>query len=340
MKKIFAGLLALVCSAALAQNYPSPTYNNVTSQGTASLNNATVSGAFTATGTFTATGKVGLPNLAAQAANTIIGNATSSSATPTAITVAGCNGAAQALQWTNGSGFQCNSSIATSGANANITSLSGLTTALSVAQGGTGRQTLTTHGILVGEGTAAINQLAVGTTGQVLVGSTGADPAFGTSVAGLTFTSAITPQTTGGIIGTTLADNANAGSVGEYNVHSTQNTALTSGTTTNCDSVSLAAGDWDVTGIVTTNPAGTTTTSSVTAGVNTTSATFGTLATGVSNAGQLIGVSVAGGIAVSVAAPVTRVNVSTGTTVYLVCNATFATSTMQASGAIRYRRVR
>jgi hypothetical protein len=61
--------------------------------------------------------------LAAQAANTVVGNATSSSASPTAITVTGCNGAAQALQWTNGSGFGCNSAIATSGANSNITSL-------------------------------------------------------------------------------------------------------------------------------------------------------------------------------------------------------------------------
>ncbi|WP_146126335.1 hypothetical protein [Burkholderia multivorans] len=180
MKKLFAAVLALLFAAtALGQSYPSPTYNNITSQGTASLNNATVSGAFAATGTFTATGKVGLTNLAAQAANTVVGNATSSSATPTAITVTGCNGAAQALQWTNGFGFQCNSGIATSGANANITSLSGLTTPLSTAQGGTGTTSTTGTGSVVFSasptltGTATVaNLTATGTltgfTGRLL----------------------------------------------------------------------------------------------------------------------------------------------------------------------------
>jgi hypothetical protein len=76
--------------------------------------------------------------------------------------------------------------VAASGANSDITSLSGLTTPLSVPQGGTGRATLTSHGVLLGEGTSAINQTAAGTAGQALVsGGAGADPAFGiTSVIG------------------------------------------------------------------------------------------------------------------------------------------------------------
>lgn len=86
----------------------------------------------------TSLGSIPLSSLQTQAANTVVGNATGSTATPTAITVTGCNGAAQALQWTNGTGFGCNSTIATSGANANITSISGLSTALSIGQGGTG----------------------------------------------------------------------------------------------------------------------------------------------------------------------------------------------------------
>jgi hypothetical protein len=158
---------------AFGQSYPSPTFNNITSQGTATLNNATVSG------TFTATGKIGLASLAAQAANTVVGNATGSSASPTAITVTGCNGAAQALQWTNGSGFGCNSGIATSGANANITSLSALSTALSVAQGGTGAATLTANGVLFGNGTSAVSATSVGTSGQVLTSNgAGVAPTF------------------------------------------------------------------------------------------------------------------------------------------------------------------
>jgi hypothetical protein len=119
-------------------------------------------------------------NLAQAGANTLLGNATGSTASVTAISVAGCNGAAQALQWTNGSGFQCNSSIATSGANANITSLSGLTTPLSVSQGGSGLATRTAHAVQVGNGTGAITQVAPSTAGQALI-SAGAssDPVWG-----------------------------------------------------------------------------------------------------------------------------------------------------------------
>lgn len=50
---------------------------------------------------------------------------------------------------------------------------------VAVADGGTGASTLTDHGVLVGSGAGAVTALAVGTTNQVLVGSTGADPAFG-----------------------------------------------------------------------------------------------------------------------------------------------------------------
>lgn len=59
-------------------------------------------------------------------------------------------------------------------------SAAAITTPVTVANGGTGRTTLLAHGVLVGEGTSAIAQLAVGTNGQVLIGATGADPAFAT----------------------------------------------------------------------------------------------------------------------------------------------------------------
>ena len=49
-----------------------------------------------------------------------------------------------------------------------------------VEEGGTGAQTLTDHGLLVGSGTSAVTALTVGTNGQVPVGSTGADPVFAT----------------------------------------------------------------------------------------------------------------------------------------------------------------
>jgi len=56
-----------------------------------------------------------------------------------------------------------------------------LTTDLAVTHGGTGASTLTDHGVLVGSGTGAITALGVGTTGQVLQGSTGADPVWSTA---------------------------------------------------------------------------------------------------------------------------------------------------------------
>ncbi|MBS0626524.1 MAG: hypothetical protein JSS32_10790, partial [Verrucomicrobia bacterium] len=50
----------------------------------------------------------------------------------------------------------------------------------SVSGGGTGRSSLTSHGVLLGEGINAVNVTAPGTNGQLLIGSTGADPLFST----------------------------------------------------------------------------------------------------------------------------------------------------------------
>jgi len=51
---------------------------------------------------------------------------------------------------------------------------------LGVPTGGTGLTTITDHGVMVGSGVGAVTPLAVGTNGQLLVGSTGADPVFAT----------------------------------------------------------------------------------------------------------------------------------------------------------------
>jgi hypothetical protein len=56
------------------------------------------------------------------------------------------------------------------GANSDITSLSGLTTPLTVAQGGQGSATLADGGLLVGAATAPIEVVAAGATTEVLVG--------------------------------------------------------------------------------------------------------------------------------------------------------------------------
>jgi len=57
---------------------------------------------------------------------------------------------------------------AKSGANSDITSLTGLTTPLTVAQGGTGAATLTSNNVLLGNGTSAPQVVAPSTSGNVL----------------------------------------------------------------------------------------------------------------------------------------------------------------------------
>ena len=62
-----------------------------------------------------------------------------------------------------------NLSAAKSGANSDITSITGLTTALAPSQGGTGATTLTANNVVLGNGTSAVQFVAPGTNGNVLV---------------------------------------------------------------------------------------------------------------------------------------------------------------------------
>jgi hypothetical protein len=76
-------------------------------------------------------------------------------------------------------------SKANAGANSDITSLSGLTTPLSVAQGGTGASTLTAENVILGDGTSAVKFVAPGSSGNVLTSNgttwTSAAPTGGTA---------------------------------------------------------------------------------------------------------------------------------------------------------------
>ncbi len=75
-----------------------------------------------------------------------------------------------------------------------------------VAEGGTGAVTLTDHGVLLGSGTGAITPLAAASTGQTLMGSTGADPSFTGSPS---FSGSVTAAT--GLANTTGAVTINSG---------------------------------------------------------------------------------------------------------------------------------
>lgn len=309
MKRILPALFFLACSAANAQFVQgqiltaaqlNAAFANVlatsggtltgplTVQGNTVVNNLTVNG------TFTAPGALSPSSLAPQIPNSVIGNVSSNTQSPSVVGLPSCASNTNALIYTNGAGFTCNTNI-------NASTLGGQIFA------------------------------APGPIGSS-VASTGA---FTT----LSASSAISPSQTAGIVGTTTNNNANTGSVGEFVTTSTLATSASSGVLLNATSMSLTAGDWDVTGVIQTNPTGTTTQQFVAAGISVTSAAFGTIASGFNNIAGMITGTLAG-VSVNMSAPVTRISIASTTTVYLVAQSNFGISTMTVSGFIRARRVR
>jgi hypothetical protein len=67
---------------------------------------------------------------------------------------------------------------------------SDVTGTLAVGNGGTGATTLTSNGVLLGNGSSAISATAVGTNGQLFLGITGSAPAFATMSSDATITNA------------------------------------------------------------------------------------------------------------------------------------------------------
>jgi len=125
------------------------------------------------------------------------------------------------------------------------TSSSALTAGtLPVAAGGTGATTLTLNGVLYGTGTTAVGATSAGTTGQVLIATTGSAPSWGsipTTAAVTSFsagTTGLTPSsaTTGAITlaGTLATGNGGTGlttfTAANNAIYSTSSSALTAGT--------------------------------------------------------------------------------------------------------------
>ncbi|OGT30405.1 MAG: hypothetical protein A3E87_01595 [Gammaproteobacteria bacterium RIFCSPHIGHO2_12_FULL_35_23] len=115
---------------------------------------------------------------------------------------------------TNGSGVPSISSTLPTAVQDNITRCGTIVsgtwdaTAIAVTAGGTGAETLTNHGILLGQATSAITGVTL-TNGQVLIGSTGADPVASTLTAGDNIT--ITPGA-----GTIIIASTSPSSLGQY----------------------------------------------------------------------------------------------------------------------------
>ena len=155
----------------------------------------------------------------------------------------------------------------------------------------------------------------------------------------VTFANAIVPNNTSGIVGVTDGSNANAGVVGEYisSIVLPTSTGLTSVTPTNATSISLTAGDWDVSGCLSFDYAGTTVPSYVYGAISTTSATL----PGITNpTSMFFQGTITTGSETNFVVPTLRINITTTTIVYLVGQCYFTTSTAGFGGFIRARRVR
>jgi len=239
-------------------------------------------------------------------------------------------------------------SAAASGTNSDIKSLTGLTTPLSVAQGGTGVTTSTGTGSSVlsaspalsgtptaPTATAGTSTTQIATTAYVATSYAPlASPTFTGTVntAALTSTGNFTPSQTNGIVGTTTNNNANAGSVGEFVSATASSISLPTNTPTNITSMSLTAGDWDVSASIGFTT-GTTNLTLATGGTSTTSATFGSIGTVFQYAGPALN-GYTNGI------PVNRLSLSSTTTVYCVASAVFSSGSVTGSCLLRARRVR
>lgn len=161
-----------------------------------------------------------------------------------------------------------------------------------------------------------------------------------------TFTGAITPSQTAGIVGTTTNNNADAGSVGEVvsssvavgsAVSLTNAVSATSGKT--ITSISLTAGDWDIFGSVGINNAATTNFTAVAGGINTVTDTLNSAYEEETRFSYGAAGLVLNNV-ISFTFPTTRVSLASTTTYYLIGYAAFSISTATAFGRITARRAR
>lgn len=264
----------------------------------------------------TLTNATGLPlaGLATQAAYTLTGNTTSSSAVPTAFKISSL---------TSTGGFGAGDKM--------------------VIEESTGELRKIDYTDLPGSGSMG------GTTGATDNAALRADGTGGATVQASALiiadtTGALSRSGNGGIAvqGTNTNDSASAGDKGEYvegTLAAASATSLSNGTAKDIISISLTAGDWDVTGIIYYHPAGTTTFTRLYSSISSTSNTISsTLGQYNDEAFNSVVLSSNGDHTHTV--PCARLSLSATTTVYLVADAFFAVSTCTGYGIIHARRVR
>lgn len=141
--------------------------------------------------------------------------------------------------------------------------------------------------------------------------------------------------------GETTTGSATAGNVGELiqsNIAVGSAVSLTTATPANLTSISLTAGDWDVSLNAYINPAATTSVSAILASISQTSAVRDTTTGGAASDQRFTSVVTAAPMSILVG-PL-RISLSGTTTVYAVVQSNFSVSTNSTYGLLRARRVR
>lgn len=169
----------------------------------------------------------------------------------------------------------------------------------------------------------------------------------GTGTLTLTSGAVLTTSTTtsvgrGQYLATNNNDDATAGNIGQYVISSValgSAIPLTNNTELNITSISLTAGDWQVSGNVFFIPAASTSVSVLQGSLSTTSATRD-LAPDRFGSASFDSLVLGGNGPYSVAIPSTRVSTSSTIPFYLVALATFSASTLSTYGVINARRIR
>jgi hypothetical protein len=216
-----------------------------------------------------------------------------------------------------------------------------------------GESTSSVNGVYIGGGTSAMNAATTiqfytaannTTTSGTLRGSIDTNGLWTIGASGGGQTHAVNGNLdlTGGIVGTITNDSATAGHVGEYLVDSqpvAQNVpnATAQFGDTDCQ-LSITAGDWDVTGVLTYTLNGSTPTQFFKAGISSTS---GDSSTGLVEGDTLVsGPNPASGINPTLVIPNVRVSVSGTTTYYLKTYNQYSAGNPQYYCRLSARRVR
>ncbi len=142
-------------------------------------------------------------------------------------------------------------------------------------------------------------------------------------------------QTYQSLTGVMNGSNAGTGQIGEYRIGTAGTVSLVTATAKTVHSISLPAGDWDIEGIATYTKAASTVVTFTQQGISTTNNAMGATGTFAASASAISDV-----IPSAFTTPQVRLNLTNTTTVYLVANAGFTTSSLSAAGFIRARRVR